>query len=248
MAAELAMQLVAHRGAAGKQQPVDPGMAGQGLAGLPPSLDQVDHPRGQSGGQPGLQGGLGGEGSQLRRLEHHRIACQQSRHQMTVGQMAGKVVGPEHRHHPVGPVAQHRLGPRGGETALPGAFSIGLDRELDLAPHGVDLPGGLPAGLTSLPGDGRGQLLLADLQLPPKGLQQGDPLGQRPVRPVLEGQPGGGHRGVDLRLGGTAPGPEPLPGGRIPGVEEFPVAGQPAVVEQVGGFGHGEYSPGQNGT
>src|SRR3546814_19925192 len=68
-------------------------------------------------------------------FEHHAVAGEQRRHDMTVRQMAGEIVWTEHGDDAVRLVAQHVATGRG---RVPGALRVGAARHFDLADHPRD--------------------------------------------------------------------------------------------------------------
>ncbi len=97
-------------------------------------------------------------GSLFARLEDHRIARDERRDDVAVGQVRGEVVRPKNRHHSMRLVAQ----PRGAlertvELLGAGALAIGLDRDFHLADHRFDLGACFPQGLAGFARDQLGE-------------------------------------------------------------------------------------------
>ena len=156
VAGELPVQNFSGRGAAGKEQAINIRMIGQGDAGFPGALHQVQH----SGRQPGFKPQLGcfaGDGRRLLAgLEHHRVAGNQGRNNMPVGQVAGEVIGAKYRNHAVGLVPKYGLCARHIGTALAGTLIVGFHRNFDFAHHGRHFGQGFPEGLSGFRGDAAG--------------------------------------------------------------------------------------------
>ena len=96
----------------------------------------------------------------LRRLEHHRIAGDQRRDDVAVGQMRREIIGPEHRQHAVRLVADRDLvADRRLEPALRRPLGIGVDRDLDLVDDRIDLGPRFPKRLAGFRGDQLGELV-----------------------------------------------------------------------------------------
>ena len=133
LAREGAVERQAGARRAGEQQAVDAGMVGERLALRRAADDEADACRGHAGFEvAGVEEGAGG-GGLFRRLEDDRVARDQRRDDMAVGQMRGEVVGAEHRQHAVRLVADGGArAHRALEAALRGAFAIGGDRDIDL--------------------------------------------------------------------------------------------------------------------
>jgi hypothetical protein len=72
-----------------------------------PPLDEIDDSGRHARRLQRLDQHLTGQRRLFRRLEHHRVAGQQGRHDVAVGQVTREVERPQHRHHAMGAVAQH---------------------------------------------------------------------------------------------------------------------------------------------
>ena len=99
---KLLVQQVPYRGTAGEEQPINARMRRQGFTGRHCPLHKIDDAGRKAGLFPKFHGQLGDTGGQFTGFEHHGVARQQRRHDMPVGQMPGKIIGAEHRHHAMG--------------------------------------------------------------------------------------------------------------------------------------------------
>ena len=145
---ELAVERHAGAGRAGEQQPVDARLGGQRLALLGPADQQPDHAFGDSRLVEAVDQEGAGRRGLFRRLEHHRIAGDQRRDDVAVGQVRGEIVGPEHGEHAMRLVAHRDLvAQRGLELPLRGALRISVDRNFDLVDDRADFGPRFPKGL-----------------------------------------------------------------------------------------------------
>jgi hypothetical protein len=81
-------------------------------------------------------------------FEHHRIPGEERGHDMAIGQVRREIIRPQHRQHPVRPVAQrHAPAARLVGDALARTLGLRGDRDGDLGDHGVDLGRRLHSGL-----------------------------------------------------------------------------------------------------
>ena len=224
------MQGIAGAAGAGEKQTVDTRIGGQGHAGFPRALQQVEHAGRQAGVEPALDRQLGDFRRQLAGLEQHRVTRQQRRHNMAVGQVTREVVRAEHRDHTMGLVPQHGGGVGQRPALLAGALAVALDRDGDLVDHAGHFSGGLPQRLAGFLANAVGQLVGAGLQAVSEGFQHGNPLIQRTLRPGRERAAGGLHSRFDLGRGGRTALPDHRLGDRI---ERFKTAAM-AVLPDTG--------------
>ena len=215
LAPELLVQQVAHGGAAGEEQAVNQGMAGQALAGIATALDQVDHSVRHPGFLPQPDRHLRDPGGQLTGFEHYGVAGQQRRYDMAVRQMAGEVVGAKHRHHAVGSVPQHRLATRHLRFRVAGALVVGLDGNADLADHGRHFRARLPQRLAGFQANLVRQGFLVGLQLIPERFHHSLPLGKAAPAPRQKRLAGLPHRRIHIFQAGAGPLPNNVAGHRL---------------------------------
>lgn len=178
------MQQIAGGAGAGEEQPVEPGVGGQRHARLATTLQQVQHARWQPGFGPAAHGQLGHLGRQLARLEQHAVTRQQRRYDVAVGQVPGKVVRTEHRHHAVGLVPQGRRGIGQRRALLAGALGMALDRDRHLVDHAGHFGGRFPQRLAGFFANAPRQLVGAGFQTLGEGVQHRNARRQRLARPV----------------------------------------------------------------
>ena len=150
---------MAGAGRAGEQQAVDARLGGERLALLGPADQQPD----DAFGDPRLVEAADQEFADRRRLlgrlEDDRIAGDQRRDDVAVGQVRREIVGPEHGEHAVRLVADRDpVAERGFELPLRRALGIGLDRDLDLVDDRADLGPRFPQRLAGLARDQLGEL------------------------------------------------------------------------------------------
>ena len=88
-------------GGAGEQDAVDPFVRDQRLPFRRTADQQLDHARCDPGAVKALHQQFGSGGGLFAGLEHDRIARDQRGNDVAVGQMRWKIVGAQHRHHPV---------------------------------------------------------------------------------------------------------------------------------------------------
>ncbi len=176
-------------------------MGDQRLAFLRPAGQQLHQRRRNPCAIEELEQSLGHGGGLLARLEDDRIAGDQRRHDMAVGQVRGEIVGAEHRHHAVRLVAQRGLAlQRAVELALPGPLGIGADRDLDLVDHRFHFGPRFPHGFAGLAGDQLGEFILFLAHLVGKAAHQLHPLGERLCCPLRPGAAGPRHRFIDIAM------------------------------------------------
>ena len=144
----------------GKQHPVHPFVAGQILALFGPAHQHLQHTGGNAGAGGALHQQLGGGGHMFRRFEHHHVARDQRRRDPRYRQRQRRAGWRDHRHHPVGFVAQRRCAlQRAVEPALRGAFGIGVDRDFDARDRVFDFAARLPLWPAGFTGNQFGQAL-----------------------------------------------------------------------------------------
>ena len=149
---ELAVERLAGARRAGEQQAVDARLGGQRLALLGTADQQPDDAFGNPRLVEAVDQECAGRRRLLGRLEHDRIAGDQRRDDVAVGQVRGEIIGPEHGEHAVRLVAHRDLvAERGFELPLRRALGIGVDRDLDLVDDRADLGPRFPKGLAGLP-------------------------------------------------------------------------------------------------
>ena len=136
---------------------------------------------------------------------------------MAVGQMAGEIIRPQHRHHAMRLVAEAGGAEIGCGGAGAGAFGLCADRDGDLAGHAGGLGAGFPEWFAGFAGDDPGQRLGLGLEVFGVALRDGDARLQPGLRPCGQHRAGAGHGGVDLGGGGGWAFPHGLAGGRIDG-------------------------------
>ncbi len=130
---------------AGEQQPVQSCMTRKGLSGVGPTLDDIDDPVRNPGLAKIVDQHRADRRCFLARFEDYRIASNQGRNDMPVGQMRRKIIGTKHREHAMRFVANGVA--RSGlavKAALRGAVGIGFDRDVDLVDDGFDLVARFP--------------------------------------------------------------------------------------------------------
>ena len=137
---------------AGEQQPVDVAV-GERRAGVAAALQHLEHVLGKPRGSPRLGHRGAGRGGQFGRLEQHRVAREQRRDDVAVGQVAGEIVRPEHRHDPMRPMPQHRGAEPGRLFAHARALGLRADRDFDLGDHRRDFAERFPQRLAGLARD-----------------------------------------------------------------------------------------------
>ena len=131
----------------------------------------------------------------LGRLEHHRIARDQRRDDVAVGQMRGEIIGAEHGQHAMRLVAHRDLvAERGFELPLRGALGISVDRNLDLVDDRSDFGPRFPIRLAGFARDEVGEILLAGANLIGEAAQRLAAVSDRMRRPFGPG----GARGGDF--------------------------------------------------
>ncbi|MCY1423295.1 hypothetical protein D9M71_390040 [compost metagenome] len=202
-------------------------MAGQSDAGIAGTLDQVEHADRQAGFGPALHGQLGDFRGQLAGLEDHRVASQQRRNDMPVGQVAGEVVRAEHSDHAMRLVPQHGGGIGQRAALLAGALAMGLYRDGDLVDHAGHFGGGFPQRLAGFLADGAGQNVGLGLQGSGELLQDGDALLHRAPRPGRESGTRGGDGTLDLRRRSSAAGPDNGLAHRVERLQQLTLTCQP---------------------
>ena len=233
LAGKLLMQEVAGTGGAGEEEAVDVRIAGQRLAGVDLPLHQVEHPLGQPRLLPHLDHGFSHHGGQLGRLEHDRIAGDERRHNVAVGQVAREVVGAEHGHDAMGLVAHERLGARHGVFHRAGALVMGTDGDGNLALHGRHFGAGLPQGLAGFTGDGQGQRLLVLAEQVGIAAHDGKALFKGQIGPMVEGRAGRLDGRIHLGLACRLTTPDHLVFGRVDGFERLAFTGQPLAIDKL---------------
>lgn len=154
---------------------------------------------------------------------------------MTVGQVAGEVVGTEHGDHAVRLVAQHGGGVGQRAALLAGALVVALHGDGDLVDHAGHLGGGLPQRFAGFLADGAGQLVSVRLEGGSELLQHGNALFQRTLCPGREGRTGGGDGLLDLRGSRALAAPHGFLGYRIERIEGLALPGQPLAGDVMSG-------------
>ena len=189
-----------HAGArrAGEQQAVDARLAGERAALVGAADQQPDDAFGDARLVEAADQELAGRRGLLGRLEDDRIAGDQRRDDVAVGQMRREIIGAEHRKHAVRLVAHRDLvAERGLHLPLRRPLGIGLDRNLDLVDDRADLGARFPQRLAGFPRDQLGEFGLFLAHDIGEAAHRLDPIGVRmrgPRRP-------GGARGGDFGRG-----------------------------------------------
>ena len=199
---ELAVERVAGAGRAGEEQAVDAGMGGERLAGLGPALDAADDALGHARLVIELDQIFADRRRLLARLEHDRIAGDQRRDDVAVGQMRREIIGAEHREHAVRLVADGDAGAeRAFEPPLRGAVGISRDRNVDLVDDRLDLGARFPERLAGLArdqvGEGARSCRARHWRIA-AGSRRGRRGTARPSRPRRRGRPRPRRRGLAL--------------------------------------------------
>ena len=170
-----------------------PGSAGERLALVGAADQQADDAFAGSSPRGSIDQEFAGRGGLFGRFEDHRIAGDQRRDDVAVGQVRREIVGAEHREHAMRLVANRDLvAHRRFELPLRRPLGIGLDRDFDLVDDRADFGLGFPIRLAGFARDELGELVLAlahDIGEAAHGL---DPVGERMGGPV---RPGGARRG-----------------------------------------------------
>ena len=196
---ELAVKGEAGAGRAGEQEAVEPGMGGERLAGLRPALDAAYRAFGHAGLMVERDQIFADRRRLLARLEDDRVAGEQSRDDMAVGQMGREIIGAEHAEHAVRLVADgDSRAHRAFEPALGGAVGIGGDRDVDLVDHRLDLGARFPERLAGLPRDQVGEGLGLAAHRVGEAPQRLDAEGEGARRPGRPGGARGGDLGIDV--------------------------------------------------
>ena len=208
-------------------------MLGQCGAGIARAVDQVQHAGRQAGPLPQFDR-LGGRLRRIfARLEHDGIACNQSRHDMTVRQMTGEVVGTEHAEYAMRPVPQYRVAVGDLALRLAGAAAVGLHRDVDLVGHGRDFGARFPQRLADFDRNQARQVFGIFLQQVAKAHADGDPLIQRGTGPAFETGARGSAGAIDLGCSGHVAAPDRVASGRIDGGQWRAIAFDPLTVDKV---------------
>ena len=156
---ELAVERHAGAGRAGEQQAVDARVAGERAALVGAADQQADDAFRNLRLVKAMDQELAGRRRLLRRLEHHRVAGDQRRDDVPVGQVRREIIGPEHGEHAVRLVADRdAVAERGLHLPLRRPLGIGLDRDLDLVDDRADLGPRFPQRLAGLARDQLGEL------------------------------------------------------------------------------------------
>ncbi len=191
----------------GEEQPVDI-RRDQRRAGLARALYDLQHVFGQTSFAPGVRHRRADRRGQFGRLEHHRVPGEQRGHDMAIGQVAGEVVRPQHRHHPVRAVAQDGFAERHRAALFARAFGLGGDRQFDLADHRADFLRGFPQRLAGFARDQLGEVGGARLQHGGIGARDGHPFRDRGAPPVAKRHTGARDRCIDIRAARDRTGPD----------------------------------------
>ncbi|CSI86620.1 Uncharacterised protein [Vibrio cholerae] len=85
------------------------------------------------------------------RFENHGIASEQSWHNMPIGQVAGEVIRPKHRHHAQRPMAQYQLITRRFTHGFTGTLMISTNRNCDFSGDRRRFRARFPQRLARLP-------------------------------------------------------------------------------------------------
>ncbi|MCY1225918.1 hypothetical protein D9M72_381300 [compost metagenome] len=216
---------LAHRGGAGEGQLVDPGMGRQGGTRFGAhTRDDVHHAWRDARFQAQLPQAQGGERGFVRRLEHHRAAARQGRHDLPQGHQQREVPGhdgADHAHrlrHRVGAVLAAGNGANGDIQAL--AFDLGgpaghVAQEVDGQLHVHHL--GYGGALAVVQAFQLGQFLGVAFHQVGQAPQQVLPLARAHAAPgrIVEGPAGGLHGAVDVLEGGRGHLAEDFACGRV---------------------------------
>ena len=227
--------------AAGEQHSVEIGVAQRGRAGLARALDEIEHPGGQPGLLPEPDHELADGRRQLAWLEHQRIARQQGRDDMAVGQMAGEIVRTQHEEDAQRLVVQHLLAELGFGTGAACALVMRLDGDGDLGRHGAGFALGLPERLAGLARDEFADLVLPTFHELAIGLRDRAALFKAGERPVGEGAARGGERLAHVIGGRRRALPDRVARGRIVRDEHLSRTGAPRAGDE-SRIGH-DFSP-----
>ena len=136
--------------ASGEEYAVDLGCGDQRPTDLASALHEADHPGRKPGLLEELEHPRADTRRELARLEYDRVAGEQGRDDMPVGQMTRQVEGTEYRHYPDRPVMCPGHRPPELELGLGASLGEHLDRDRELRDHGVDFGDCLPARLARL--------------------------------------------------------------------------------------------------
>ena len=187
LATKLLVQQMPDRGTAGKEQAINPRVASQGFARCRSPLHKINYTVGDTGLLPEFDRQFGDSRGQLTRLEHNRVTGQQSRHYVAIRQMPRKVVGAEHRHHPVGPVSEHCVTTGNIGLRRPCTVVVGFHGNADLADHRRHFRAGFPQRLARLQANLVCQLILVSLKQLTKGFNNGLTFGKALALPLHKG-------------------------------------------------------------
>ena len=146
-------------GRAGEQQAVDPRLSGKRAPLVRAADEQPDHAVRDLRFMEAVDQEFARCRGFLRGFEHDRVAGDQSRYDVPVGQVRGEVVRPEHGEHAMGFVA-HRdaIAEVGLHLPLGSSLGISVDRDFDLVDDGGNLSPRLPQRLAGFAGDQLGEL------------------------------------------------------------------------------------------
>ena len=192
-----ALDGLADRPAAGEEHSIHPRMRGErGADGTGP-LHQVECARRHAGFRQTACVHLGGVRRDLARLEDDRVSAGERRQHVAVGEVDGKVEGPEHRDDAqrAEPTLCVGLARRGERRHEPQPV---FHRDRRLGHAGLHLGTRLPQRLADVQRDGARQLLRAPLQHLSDAAHQGGPLAARPGGPRRLRRARRVHSAIDL--------------------------------------------------
>ena len=132
-ARELAVDQRAGLRRAGEEHAVEARCIEQRRAGFARALQQIEHARGQARFIPRFHHQRADAGRQFARLEQHRVAGKQRRHDVAVGQMAREVERAEHAEHAVRMMREH-VAPKAVFSSLAPARSACARIEISILP------------------------------------------------------------------------------------------------------------------
>ena len=185
-------------GRAREQDPRDPVRLHERPARRPTALHQVEHAFRQARPFPERRHHRPDARGEFASFEHHRIAREQRRHDVSVRQVRRKIERPQHSQYAVGAMPQAGFAEGRGGSLLPRPLFLSRDRKRRFAHNALHFAPGVPEGLAHLKGDAASERFGIGLNGSGEGFHDRNARRERGCSPCLKGALRGGDRIGDV--------------------------------------------------